>query len=133
MNFAGKWRRPAAIIIEDPWVKLKYLVSSNNAGAEEKVQWIRELVTLSEDWDSVLRTHICVSQPFLCFYFLFFVSYKTLDVEGFSELFFKKLLNISYIYISNAILKDPYTILPPCSPTHPLLLPGPGIPLHWGI
>jgi hypothetical protein len=22
---------------------------------------------------------------------------------------------------------------PPCSPTHPLLLPGPGIPLYWGI
>ena len=21
----------------------------------------------------------------------------------------------------------------PCSPTHPLLLPGPGIPLYWGI
>jgi hypothetical protein len=22
---------------------------------------------------------------------------------------------------------------PPCSSTHPLLLPGPGIPLYWGI
>jgi hypothetical protein len=22
---------------------------------------------------------------------------------------------------------------PPCSPTHPLLLLGPGIPLYWGI
>ena len=31
-------------------------------------------------------------------------------------------------------MKTPYS-LPrfPCSPTHPLLLPGPGIPLHWGI
>jgi hypothetical protein len=26
-----------------------------------------------------------------------------------------------------------YTICPPCSPTHPLLLLGPGIPLYWGI
>ena len=25
----------------------------------------------------------------------------------------------------------PYTLPPPCSPTHPLPLPGPGIPLYW--
>ena len=32
-------------------------------------------------------------------------------------------------------LVSPWKILShsPCSPTHPLLLPGPGIPLHWGI
>ena len=43
------------------------------------------------------------------------------------------LLDIFLIYISNAILKVPYTLLLPCSPTHPLQLPGPGIPLYWGI
>ena len=43
------------------------------------------------------------------------------------------LLDIHFIYISNAIPKVPYTLPPPCSPTHPLLLPGPGIPLYWGI
>jgi hypothetical protein len=30
------------------------------------------------------------------------------------------LLDIFFIYISNAILKVPYTLPPPCSPTHPL-------------
>jgi hypothetical protein len=43
------------------------------------------------------------------------------------------LLDIFFIYISNAIPKVPYTLPLPCSPTHPLLLPGPGIPLYWGI
>jgi hypothetical protein len=43
------------------------------------------------------------------------------------------LLDIFFIYISNAILKTPYTLPLPCSPNHPLLLPGPGIPLYWGI
>jgi hypothetical protein len=43
------------------------------------------------------------------------------------------LLDIFFIYISNAILKVSYTLPPPCSPTHPLLFPGPGIPLYWGI
>jgi hypothetical protein len=43
------------------------------------------------------------------------------------------LLDIFFIYISNAILKVPYTLPPSCSPTHPLQLPGPGIPLYWGI
>jgi hypothetical protein len=40
------------------------------------------------------------------------------------------LLDIFFIYISNAILKVPYT-LPPPRPA-PLLL-GPDIPLYWGI
>jgi hypothetical protein len=37
------------------------------------------------------------------------------------------LLDIFFIYISNAILKVPYTLPypPPCSPTQPLPLPGP--------
>jgi hypothetical protein len=43
------------------------------------------------------------------------------------------LLDIFFIYISNAIPKAPYTLFPLYSPTHPLLLPGPGIPLYWGI
>jgi hypothetical protein len=43
------------------------------------------------------------------------------------------LLDIFFIYISNAIPKVPYTLPLPCSPTHPLLLVGPGIPLYWGI
>jgi hypothetical protein len=37
------------------------------------------------------------------------------------------LLDIFLIYISNAIPKVPYTLPLPCSPTHPLPLPGPGI------
>jgi len=43
------------------------------------------------------------------------------------------LLDIFFIYISNAIPKIPYILPPPCSPTHPLPLLGPGIPLYWGI
>jgi hypothetical protein len=43
------------------------------------------------------------------------------------------LLGIFFIYISNVIPKAPYTLPPPCSPTHPLLLLGPGNPLYWGI
>jgi hypothetical protein len=52
--------------------------------------------------------------PFSFFYFLIF------------------LLGIFLIYISNAIPIVPHT-LPPHSPTHPLPLFGPGIPLYWGI
>jgi hypothetical protein len=48
-------------------------------------------------------------------------------------LFKKILLDIFFIYISNAILKVPYTLSPPWSPTHPLPLLGPGMPLYWGI
>jgi hypothetical protein len=43
------------------------------------------------------------------------------------------LLDIFFIYISNAIPKVPYTLPLHCSPTHPLLLLGPGVPLYWGI
>jgi hypothetical protein len=43
------------------------------------------------------------------------------------------LLDIFFIYISNATLKVPCTLPLPCSPTHPLPLFGPGIPLYWGI
>jgi hypothetical protein len=53
--------------------------------------------------------------------------------ENYFGSFFLLLLGIFFIYISNAIPKVPYTLPPPCSPTHPLRLPGPGIPLYWGI
>jgi hypothetical protein len=45
------------------------------------------------------------------------------------------LLDIFFIYISNAIRKVPYTLppTPPCSPTHPLPLLGPGVTLYSGI
>ena len=43
------------------------------------------------------------------------------------------LLDIFFIYISNAIWKVHYTLPPPWSPTHPLLLPSPGILQYWGI
>jgi hypothetical protein len=43
--------------------------------------------------------------------------------------FFK--LGIFLIYISNAIRKFPHTL--PHSPTHPLPLLGPGVPLYWDI
>jgi hypothetical protein len=48
--------------------------------------------------------------------------------------FFKYIfLDIFFIYISNVIPIVPYTLPLPCSPTHTLLIPGPGIPLYWGI
>jgi hypothetical protein len=43
------------------------------------------------------------------------------------------LLDIFFIYISNAIPKVPYTLPPPCFPVHTLLFRGPGIPLYSGI
>jgi hypothetical protein len=51
----------------------------------------------------------------------------------FIYLFIYFLLDIFFIYISNAIPKIPYTLPLPCSPTHPLPLLGPGVPLYWGI
>jgi hypothetical protein len=48
------------------------------------------------------------------------------------------LLDIFFIHITNAIpfpgspCENPlFPLYTPCSPTHPLLLPGLGIPLHW--
>jgi hypothetical protein len=43
------------------------------------------------------------------------------------------LLDIFFIYISNAIPKVPYTLHLPCSSTHLLPLLGPSVPLYWGI
>jgi hypothetical protein len=52
---------------------------------------------------------------------------------GFFGYFSIFLLDIFFIYISNAISKVPYALPLPCSPTHPLPLLGPGVPLYWGI
>ena len=43
------------------------------------------------------------------------------------------LLDIFFIYISNAILKVPHTLPTSRAATHPLPLLGPGVPLSWGI
>jgi hypothetical protein len=63
--------------------------------------------------------------------------YTNIPVEYGASFFFKFfkfiLLDIFFIYISNAIPKVPYTLPPPCSPTHPLPLLGPDTPLYWGI
>jgi hypothetical protein len=50
--------------------------------------------------------------------------------------FLKNIFFIRYflhLHVLVSSLKVPYTLPQPCSPTHPLLLPGPGVPLHWGI
>jgi hypothetical protein len=43
------------------------------------------------------------------------------------------LLDIFFIYISNAIPKVLNTLPLPCSLTHLLLLPDPGNPIYWSI
>jgi hypothetical protein len=60
-------------------------------------------------------------------FYLFIYLFIYLDIYLFIY------LDIFFIYNSNAILKVPYTLPPPCSPSHPLLLLGLGIPLYWGI
>jgi hypothetical protein len=72
--------------------------------------------------------------PFCLLYFkLFFFFYFFFGCQ------INFLIDLFFIYISNVI---PFPGLPSkipihphsrCSPTHPLLLPCPGIPLHWGI
>jgi hypothetical protein len=66
--------------------------------------------------------HICFQRKFL---FLFY----------FSHVYWLVLLDIFFIYILNVILKVPCTPSPPppCLPTHPLPLLGPGVLLYWGI
>jgi hypothetical protein len=54
--------------------------------------------------------------------------------KGIESIFFLKfLLDIFFLYISNAIPKVPYNFPLPCSPTHPLPILGLGFPLYWGI
>jgi hypothetical protein len=45
-------------------------------------------------------------------------------------IYYDFLLDIFFIYISNAILKVPYTSPPPCSPIHSLPLLDPGVPFE---
>jgi hypothetical protein len=71
---------------------------------------------------------------------LFFSTWGNCYFYNTNQSWFLFLLDIFFIYISNVI---PFPSFPsenplsppvsPCSPTHPLLLPGPGIPLYWGI
>ena len=75
-------------------------------------------------WGSLWMVFPSFSAPkFVFVLFICFVCFLT----------FSFFIRYFFIYISNVIPKIPYTLPPPCSPTHPLLLPGPGISLHWGI
>jgi hypothetical protein len=65
---------------------------------------------------------VCVL--FLVLVFLFQICYP-FSIIAFSFPTF--LLDIFFIYISNAIPKVHYTLPPPCSPTHSLPLLGPGV------
>jgi hypothetical protein len=60
-------------------------------------------------------------------------GYHVEEFELIHSFFLDFLLDISFIYISNAIPKVPYTLPPPCSPTYPLPHLGPGIPPYWGL
>ena len=86
-------------------------------------------------WD-ILNTLITVLHSIICIVeilvFCLFVDW----LVGFFFLYF--LLDIFSIYISNVIpfpsfpyKNSLYPSLSPCSSTHPLLLPSPGIPLYW--
>jgi hypothetical protein len=64
----------------------------------------------------------------------------TTTPSSFSFFCFNFLLDIFFIYISNAFpfpsFPSKNLLSPPTyqySPSHPLLLPDPGIPLYWGI
>jgi hypothetical protein len=47
--------------------------------------------------------------------------------------YFSFLLDIFFLYISNAIPRSPIPNPRPDPKHPPLLIPGPGIPLYWGI
>jgi hypothetical protein len=81
---------------------------------------------------------------YCCLLWLVFVNVKQAWIiweEGplffilplFSIYLFIYLLDIYFIYISNAIPKVPYTLPLSCSLTYPLPLLGPGDPLYWGV
>jgi hypothetical protein len=65
-------------------------------------------------------------------YTLFYL-YNIITLKRFFDYFILFLLDIFFIYISNAIPKAPYTLPLPCSPNHPLQFPGPEVPLYWAI
>jgi hypothetical protein len=97
--------------------------------AEEMTHQLRAVAVISKDLSLILSTQMtddnhlqrkshgifCLSVCFVLFCFCFIFYF---------------LLDIFFIYISNAIPKVPYTLPLPCSPTHPLPLPGHGIPLY---
>jgi hypothetical protein len=65
-------------------------------------------------------------KQYLSLFLWHFKSTQSFDMNRTSFFFpLLFLLDIFFIYISNVIPKVPYTL--------PLLLPGPGIPLYWGI
>jgi hypothetical protein len=78
---------------------------------------------------TVTDTFICLAHLYgaKCFSFYLFLNFFIL------KFFSSFLLDIFFLYISNAIPKAPYAPTLPCSPTHLLPLSGPGIPLYWGI
>jgi hypothetical protein len=96
--------------------KLDSTVGIFDKGAKT-IQWGKKTAFLTNDAGSTSGQHVEECKPTHSFFFFFF--------------FF--LLDIFLIYITNAILKVPYTLPLSCSPTHPLLLLGPGILLYWGI
>jgi hypothetical protein len=83
----------------------------------------------SSPGDSGTEGELQVSAPGMC-YQTITLHITRIKTQNTTELIF--LLDIFFIYISNANPKVPHT-LPPHSPTHPLPLLGPGIPLYWGI
>jgi hypothetical protein len=95
--------------------------------------WIYRLFSVG--WPFLLCYHyqsINMEDLFI-FWSLLRFSSKTWNSCHTDLYFFKFLLDIFFLYTSNAIPKVPYTLPPPCFPTYPLLLLGPGIPLYWGI
>jgi hypothetical protein len=65
-------------------------------------------------------------------------SHQFLGGGGNRGVFFIFLLDIFYLHFKYPLSwfssENPLPFpLSPCSPTHPLLFPGHGIPLHWGI
>jgi hypothetical protein len=81
---------------------------------------------------------LSIAQNTVVYPTFFFLIFNRHIFSFFFSLF---LLDIFFIYISNVIPFPPHFPSKsslshppsPCSPTHPLLLPCPGIPLHWGI
>jgi hypothetical protein len=65
------------------------------------------------------------------------VEFTSVFILPYFILFYFILLDVLFIYISNVISfpsyppKNPFPCPAPCSPAHPLLLPGPGIRLYW--
>jgi hypothetical protein len=77
------------------------------------------------NWDRWLWAYSLVDNVFGLLPLLLKCSDFWLDFL--KDSFLKYLLDSFFIYISNAIPKVPYTLPLPCAPTHPLLLPVPGI------